>query len=337
MPVAPDAPRTGFPRSASWSEAERPAVTVVTGMSGAGKSTALHALEDLSFFCVDNLPTPLILATLGVCATAGLSRVGLGVDVRIRSFLDDLGNVLDDIPTQSAYGLRVLFLDASDEALLRRYSETRRPHPLSTVEKHEGGAIAVLDGIALERERLSPLRARAWRIIDTSALSVHDLRRTVVTALGGHGQGTEALRMTTRFVSFGFKYGAPVEADLVIDVRFLDNPHFVRELRDLPGTDSRVSDYVLNNPETGELLERVLDLLRFTLPRYEREGKAYLTVAVGCTGGRHRSVAIAQRLADVLAEEGKPAQVHHRDIGKTPSRHSHADLLGGGPRGKGET
>jgi UPF0042 nucleotide-binding protein len=322
-------------RRPSSNDAERPTVTVVTGMSGAGKSTALHALEDLSFYCVDNLPTPLILATLEVCAKGGLSRVGLGVDVRIRSFLQDLGGVLDDIPTKSAYALRVLFLDASDETLLRRYSETRRPHPLSNVEKHDGGAVAVLDGIGIERERLSPLRARAWRVIDTSTLSVHDLRRTVVTALGS--RGSEALRMTTRFVSFGFKYGAPVEADLVFDVRFLDNPYFVPQLRELAGTDEPVASYVLGNPETQELLGHVLSLLRFTMPRYEREGKSYLTVAIGCTGGRHRSVAIAERLSAALSAEGVPSQVHHRDVGRAHTRGSHADLLGGGPRGKGES
>lgn len=328
-----DEPR--IPRRSSSTEAERPTVTVVTGMSGAGKSTALHALEDLSFYCVDNLPTPLILATLDVCAKGGLSRVGLGVDVRIRSFLQDLGRVLDAVPTQSAYALRVLFLDASDETLLRRYSETRRPHPLSAVEPHDGGAIAVLDGIGIERERLSPLRARAWRVIDTSTLSVHDLRRTVVAALGS--RGSETLQMTTRFVSFGFKYGAPVEADLVFDVRFLDNPYFVPALRELAGTDPQVASYVLESDETRELIGHILSLLRFTLPRYEREGKAYLTVAVGCTGGRHRSVAIAERLAAVLSAEGEPSRVFHRDVGRASTRGSHADLLGGGARGKGET
>lgn len=310
-------------------------MTVVTGLSGAGKSTALHALEDLSFFCVDNLPTPLIFATLEVCAKAGLSRVGLGVDVRIRAFLQDIGNVLDQIPSGTVYGLRVLFLDASDEALLRRYSETRRPHPLSTTELNDGGAIAVLDGIRIERERLAPLRARAFRVIDTSDMSVHELRRTVVADLGP--KGSEMLRMTTRFVSFGFKFGAPVEADLVFDVRFLDNPHFVPGLRELAGTDPRVSQHVLGQAEATELVRHILDLLRFTLPRYEREGKAYLTVAVGCTGGRHRSVAIAEHLHEVLAAEGSPSLVHHRDIDRTLAKGAHLDLLGGGVRGKGET
>lgn len=312
----------------------RNVVAVVTGLSGAGKSTALHALEDLSFFCIDNLPTPLIEPTLGECDQGGLTRVGLGVDVRVRTFFHDVGAVLDRIAA-SARDLHVLFLDATDEALLRRYSETRRPHPLSTVEESDGHALAVLDGIRIERERLAPLRARATRVIETTHTSVHDLRRLVVATLGP--ASGETARMRARIVSFGFKYGAPVEADLVFDVRFLENPFFVPKLRDLPGTHADVAEYVLGTREGGELIAKIEDLLAFTLPRYEREGKAYLTVAIGCTGGRHRSVAIAERLArDLARKTDLPIQIFHRDIDRG-SRASHADAFGGGARGKGET
>lgn len=305
-------------------------LVVISGLSGAGKSTALHALEDLAYYCVDNLPTPIVREALDVCTKGGLSRVALGVDVRVRSFLELAAPLLDEIAARSDWALSVLFLDASDEALLRRFSETRRPHPLSTIEPHDGAALAVLDGIRLERERLGPLRARASRIIDTTSLSVHDLRRLVLEMLAPSAD--ERPRMATRIVSFGFKYGMPVDADVVFDVRFLDNPHHVAHLRPLPGTDPRVADYVFARRETGEFLEHARGLLGFALPRYEREGKAYLTVAIGCTGGRHRSVAIAERLAAELRfSTGFPIQVAHRDLSR-PTGPVEADLTGRAPR-----
>ena len=312
-------------------------LVVVTGMSGAGKSTALHALEDLSFFCVDNLPTPLMGQTLSLCKSAGLRRVAFGIDVRVGDFLRDRAALLDVLQGRTDRDVHVLFLDANDEALLRRYSETRRPHPLSTMEgQSSGSALAALDGIRIERERLGFLRANATRVVDTTTTSVHDLRKLVVQMFGPASGQTP--RTVTRFMSFGFKYGMPVDADVVLDVRFLPNPYFVRHLRDLPGTNPAVSTYVLNHEETAEFVRRTRDLLEFTVPRYEREGKAYLTVAIGCTGGRHRSVAIAERLAaDLRERDGREITVVHRDVDRIriADRLSDTDLIGGGPRGKG--
>jgi len=314
---------------------ERGLLVVVTGLSGAGKSTALRALEDLGFFCVDNLPTSVLPETLAACDAGGMSLVAFGIDVRVRSFLGDVGARLDALAGTASREIALLFLDASDEALLRRFSETRRPHPLSTVPEAgaERGALAVLDGVRLERDRLSPLRGRATHVIDTTTLSIHDLRRRIVSSFGP-GAG-EVPRMAVRFVSFGFKFGAPVDADLILDVRFLDNPNFVAELRHLPGTDPAIISYVLDGDETRQFVAKAKDLLAFTLPRYEREGKAYLTVAIGCTGGRHRSVVLADHLARELTRAtGFAIAVVHRDLGRaTPVQIADLDLLGGGPRG----
>lgn len=291
-------------------------VVVVTGLSGAGKSTALHALEDLGYFCVDNLPTSLMPQTIEVCETGGIRRIGLGIDVRVGAFLDGAVPALARIA--EGRDVVILFLDATDEALLRRFNETRRPHPLTAAAARASGSsggLAVLDGVHLERERLSPLRAHATIDLDTTRLSVHELRRQIIAHLGP-GKA-EAPRMSTRFVSFGFKYGIPVDADLIFDVRFLDNPHFVPELRRLPGTHPAVRDFVLKAPEAAELIAKVGSLLAFSLPRYEREGKSYLTIGIGCTGGRHRSVALAEVLADNLRSQVElPISVVHRDVGR---------------------
>ena len=286
-------------------------VTVVTGLSGAGKSTALHALEDLGFFCIDNLPTVMAPDAVSLCASGGIARVALGMDVRVRAFIVEMGSVLEKLA--SAAQLRVLFLDASDEALLRRFNETRRPHPLARQE-HAQEAVAVLESVTAERERLAPLRARADDVIDTTSLSVHELRRTIIERFGPSSGG--APPMTVRVVSFGFKYGAPADADVVLDVRFLPNPHFVKELRPLPGTDPRVAEYVLEKPETRAFLDHALALLTFSLPKYEREGKSYLTIAIGCTGGRHRSVVLAHEIARRLHTDARPFAVHDRDLGR---------------------
>lgn len=318
-------------------------LVVVTGLSGAGKSTALRALEDLGFYCVDNLPTTVLEQTLAACDLGGIHRLALGMDVRVRSFLVDVGKRLDSLATSR--DLAVVFVDASDETILRRFSETRRPHPLSRAsdDRVESGALAVLDGVRIERERLAPLRARATHVIDTTRLSVHDLRRRIIASFGP-GAG-ELPRMSTRFLSFGFKYGIPADADLVLDVRFLDNPYFVPELRDLPGTHPEVSSWVLGRDETQQFIGHARDLLAFTLPRYEREGKAYLTVAIGCTGGKHRSVALAEHLSlDLRAATGMPIAVVHRDVvrgASAPEPAPERDLLpgespaNGGPRREG--
>jgi UPF0042 nucleotide-binding protein len=275
-------------------------IVVVTGMSGAGRTSALRVLEDLGFFCVDNLPpklAPAVVREIG----GELPRIGFGVDVRTGRFLEGAGPALDELIAMG-HDVEVLFLDCADDALVRRYSETRRPHPLAP-----GGD--VMEAISRERERLATLRVRARRVIDTSLLSVHDLKKLLVEQIA---QAGEKPPMRVRIVSFGFKYGLPVDADLVFDVRYLPNPHFVPELKPLTGLDAPVADYVLAAPETKELLEDVEHLLARTLPRYEREGKAYLTIAIGCTGGRHRSVAIAEALGKAL-RTGRAVNVAHRD------------------------
>lgn len=275
----------------------RPMVVVVTGLSGAGRTTALRALEDLGFFCIDNLPTVLAPDAVALCEKGGMTRVALGMDVRVRAFLGEVGGVLSQLEDGGRRDLSVLFLDASDETILRRFSETRRPHALATYGSLTHAA-SVLEGVTVERERLSPLRARATRVIDTTALGVHDLRRQVVAHFGPASGSAE--RMTVRVLSFGFKYGTPADADLVFDVRFLKNPYFVPDLKKVPGTEKPVKDFVLALPETGEFLQRTLDLLRYVVPKYEQEGKSYLTIAFGCTGGMHRSVVLADHVAASL-------------------------------------
>jgi UPF0042 nucleotide-binding protein len=290
-------------------------VTVVTGVSGAGKSTAVHALEDLGFFCVDNLPTPVVASTVEALSAAGLQRIAFGIDVRVRGFLDDAAAAIHALSKPGERNVQVLFLDASDEAILRRFSSTRRPHPLSTTLEpgSEGSAVAVLDGVRIERELLTPLRARATLVIDTTSLSVNDLRKLILEhcAPGGRRQP----RLHTRLLSFGFKFGTPLDADVVLDVRFLQNPHFVPELRPQSGLDEPVQRYVLDSEDARGFVDRAVALLEYCLPRFEREGKSYVTIAVGCTGGRHRSVALADHLAEILS--GKlhlPIEVVHRDI-----------------------
>ena len=290
----------------------RPTVVVVTGLSGAGKSQALHALEDLGFFCVDNLPTVLAPEAVALCERGGMTRMALGIDVRVREFLGAIGQVTKVLDDGGQRDLQVIFLDASDEKLLHRFSESRRPHPLSAESGHEG-ALAVLDGVRIERERLAPLRASATRVIDTTNTSVHDLRRMLIAHFGPASGG--APRMVTRIVSFGFKYGTPVDADVVLDVRFLDNPYFVPGLKGLTGLDPPVVDHVLGAAETREFLGRTRDLLAYVMPKYEREGKSYLTIAIGCTGGRHRSVVVGEALArDLSTPAGPPITVVHRDV-----------------------
>lgn len=306
------------------SSARRPMVVVVTGLSGAGRTTALRALEDLGFFCIDNLPTALAPDAVALCERGGMTRVALGMDVRVRVFLGEVGSVLSQLEDGGRRDLSVLFLDASDETILRRFSETRRPHALATSGSLTH-ASSVLDGVTVERERLAPLRARATRVIDTTALGVHDLRRQVVAHFGPASGTSE--RMAVRVLSFGFKYGTPADADLVFDVRFLKNPYFVPELKRLAGTEGPVKDFVLALPETSEFLERSLELLRYVVPKYEQEGKSYLTIAFGCTGGMHRSVVVADHVAAALDARLQPSAgqprprvevvVVHRDVARS--------------------
>jgi UPF0042 nucleotide-binding protein len=272
-------------------------------MSGAGRSTALRVLEDLGYYCVDNIPPALIPQLVGLLSDVQeLRRVALGVDVRTGRFLEGAGDVLDAL-IAGGHQVELIFLESQDEELVRRFSETRRSHPLAP-----GGNL--LEAIQRERERLAPLRGRAGFIIDTTGMSVHDLRRMLVDYIARGGRRS---RMVTRIVSFGFKYGLPVDADLVFDLRYLPNPHFVPELRPKTGLEAEVAAFVLETPEGRELLQDLGSMLRKLLPRYEREGKSYLTIAVGCTGGRHRSVAMAEALAAALQGAGD-VRVEHRDL-----------------------
>lgn len=280
---------------------------VVTGLSGAGKSAAIHALEDLGYLCVDNLPTVLIptLADLMLGEGATHEAVAVVVDARDRTFLDRFPSVFDALRDRQDLSVWLIFLEASDEALLRRFSETRRPHPLAPTA-------SVIEGILAERVRLGPIKKMSDRVLDTSDLTVHELRRAFRELSDGGGTETQ---LTVTLVSFGYKYGIPVEADLLFDVRFLPNPYFVTGLRELAGTDRAVQDYVAAADTTEPFLDKTADLLNFLIPHYMAEGKSYLTIGVGCTGGRHRSVAVVERLTAMLSGmEGARWRMRHRDV-----------------------
>lgn len=278
---------------------------VVTGMSGAGKSAASRCLEDLGFFCIDNLPAALIpkVAELCVQSEKRIERVALVIDAREGRFLDALFDILVDL-RRDGHQVRMVFLDASDETLVRRFSESRRPHPLAPT----GSA---LEGIRAERALLAMLKAKADLVVDTSGFTVHEFRKLLATSF----LDLPVLpRTVLALVSFGYRYGLPVDADLVFDARCLPNPHFVEQLRPLTGLAQGVRDYVLGAAEARAFLDQMQDFLAFALPLYVREGKAYLTIAIGCTGGRHRSVVLAEELAVRMRETGYDASVRHRDV-----------------------
>ena len=277
---------------------------ILSGLSGSGKSTALHTLEDLGFFCVDNLPILLLPKFVELCrnSTFDISRAALVMDVRERDFLKELEPTLASL-RGTGYNPILLYLECSDDVLVRRFSETRRQHPLS-----QGGM--VIDGIKRERLLLRDIQAMADIIIDTSALNVHQLKQSIESQFVNISRRD----MTLTFLTFGFKYGVPAQADIVIDVRFLPNPHFIPELKPGTGTDERVAGYVLGRPEAMEFVERLKDFLSFQLPLFEREGKAYLTVAIGCTGGRHRSVTIGSLLQQHFSKHRKAVVLQHRDV-----------------------
>jgi len=280
---------------------------IITGLSGSGKSTVMRALEDAGFHCIDNLPPALMPRLLELCAasSAEITKIAMVMDVRERSFLKEYPAIFQSLKEQG-HELTILFLESTDEVLVRRYNETRRQHPLA-----EQGT--VLEGIHKERELLSGLRMLADEIIDTSNLSIHQLRNMISDIFRSAGQRKMHIILT----SFGYKYGVPADADLVIDVRFLPNPYFISELRDLSGNDAAVSDYVMNNETAGKFRDKFFDLVTFLTPLYEQEGKSYLTICVGCTGGRHRSIAVVNRLHAFLSEKNYPVRVIHRDLGKT--------------------
>lgn len=282
-------------------------VTIITGMSGAGRSSAADVLEDLGFFVIDNLPPALIPKVVELArGREEPRRFVLVVDVRSGSFIHDLEGALHEL---REFGIvtRVVFLDASDAALLRRFEETRRRHPLA-------GSEGVIDGITRERTLLESLKGQADLVVDTTDLNVHSLRDRL-HELFGDGAPTEDT-LQTSIVSFGYKHGIPVDVDLLFDCRFLPNPHWIDDLRPLSGNDDAVREYVLDQPEAGAFLAELERLFALLLPAYVNEGKAYLSIGVGCTGGRHRSVVIGNELGRVLRSLGFDARVHHRDLGR---------------------
>ena len=286
---------------------DMPDIAIITGMSGAGRSTAAKSLEDLGWFVVDNLPPALLptLADLGRRTDGRVPRIAAVVDVRSRDFFADLQAAMSAL-TQQGNPPRVLFLEAGDDVLVRRFESSRRPHPLQ-----EAGRVS--DGISRERALLLDLREASDLVIDTSALNVHQLSAKVVRAFEQVGD-SDTLRVTV--MSFGFKYGLPVDADLVADVRFIPNPHWVPSLRPLDGLDQEVSDYVLHQNGAADFLTHYLNVLDVVFSGYLREAKRYATVAVGCTGGKHRSVAMAQELATRLGAQGYDVAAVHRDLGR---------------------
>lgn len=279
-------------------------LVVITGMSGSGKSTAIRALEDAGFFCIDNLPVLLLPKLTELAGGGNIERMALVMDVREGVFLKDAPRVLDEV-RRAGHHVEVLFLDSSDDSLIRRFSETRRRHPLAP-----NGTVA--DGIKAERQELRDLREIADQVIDSSVLNVHDLKRMVQARFSPEPAAGPSLSV----MSFGYRYGVPPQADLVLDVRFLPNPYFVPEMKGLTGKVPKVAAYVLEREETQQFLEKVVDLCRFLFPRYQKEGKAYLTVALGCTGGKHRSVAIAAELTRRLTDDNTRVQLWDRDIEK---------------------
>jgi len=283
-------------------------LVILTGLSGSGKGSVLNTFEDLGYYCVDNLPVTLIptFAELYEGGRGEVERAALLVDAREGAQIDLLPGIYKKLAGEHAATL--VFIEASDAALLRRFSETRRPHPL-------GQGAPVAEGIRQERRRMAPIRRLADVIIDTTKFTVHDLRQVVIDRFQNPGRRP----LLVSVVSFGFRYGIPADADLVFDVRFLPNPHFVPRLRPFSGKDTRVARYIRSFPQTGEFLRRIESLLAYLIPHYIREGKSYLTVAFGCTGGRHRSVALAEVIRNFLQRRGYSAKVMHRDLDKSTS------------------
>jgi RNase adapter protein RapZ len=281
-------------------------IIIITGYSGSGKSTALAALEDCGFYCVDNMPVALLPKFLELVSESHPEIAGLGfvMDLRERGFLDRYQGVFSSL-REKGCELTLLFLQASEQTLLQRYSQTRRQHPMAQGR-------GVLDGIRTERDRLQELRRAAQHVVDTSHYNVHELK-AVISELAQKSRKVSSL--TIHLLSFGFKYGIPADADLVVDVRFIKNPFFVPELKPLTGESPEIEQFVMTDPNAAEFLEKYLSLIDWLIPLYEKEGKAYLTIAVGCTGGRHRSVTIAKAIFKHIAKEPeRKVRLSHRDI-----------------------
>jgi UPF0042 nucleotide-binding protein len=283
-------------------------IVVITGLSGSGKSTALRALEDIGFFCVDNLPVVLLPRFLKIRAdeSKDIANVAMVMDLRQHSFLEKYARIFNRLKDQG-YRIEILFLDAGDDALLNRFSETRRVHPLS-------GRGSVVEGILLERQKLSPLKQMADKVIDTTSINVHQLKDAVQRHFLS---STAAEKLLVLHVSsFGYRYGVPVDADMVLDVRFLPNPHYVEGLKHHDGHNESVRAFVMEDEESRLFMQKLFDLMSFLLPLYEKEGKVRLNVALGCTGGKHRSVAVANKLGAYFLDRNYRVTINHRDIAK---------------------
>jgi UPF0042 nucleotide-binding protein len=283
-------------------------MVVVTGMSGSGRSAALKAFEDIGFYCVDNLPLPLLPAFIDFARRSEEAVwSAIGIDIREKGFAEEFPARYGGLKA-AGHGIEMLFLEASDQALVRRYSETRRPHTLAK------GETPLLDAIGQERKALAEVRMLADRILETTDYTVHDLRQAIERHYAG-GDGGRPMQITV--VTFGYKFGTPYDLDLLFDLRFLPNPHFVPELKPLTGEDERIRDYVIAGPGSQDFLKRFLEFLAYLLPRYRSEGKSYLTLGFGCTGGRHRSVSVGLVVAGRLRDLGYEVIVKHRDIMRT--------------------
>ena len=284
----------------------RTRLVVVTGLSGSGRSATLKAFEDMGFYCVDNLPLVLLSAFVGFAQRSEEAfRSAIGIDIREKGFPELFPALYGDLKSQGC-AIELLFLDASDQTIVRRFSETRRPHPLAR------GTTPLLDGIRMERAALAEVKKLADRIIDTSDYTVHDLRQTIERH---YTAGDAGRPMVITLLTFGYKFGVPYDLDLLFDLRFLPNPHFVPELRPHTGEDPRVREYIMAQPDSVEFLARLQGFIEYLLPRYRSEGKSYLTIGLGCTGGRHRSVAVALMIAEWLRKNGYDVIIKHRDMG----------------------
>jgi len=282
-------------------------IVIITGLSGSGKSTALRALEDIGFFCVDNLPVVLLPKFLDINADTSneITKVAIVMDLREKGFLEKCTAIFSDLKGLG-YQIEILFLDASDDVLIQRFRETRRTHPLS-----ERGSIS--EGIATEREKFTDLRKSANKVIDTSTYNIHQLKQVIQQY---YMTSSQRKKMVINVTSFGYKYGLP-DADIILDVRFLPNPYFIEDLKMLNGNDKRVKSYVLGWQESKSFLRKLFNMMEFLIPNYEKEGKAYLSIALGCTGGKHRSVVMLNRLGEHLSKQGYIVNIHHRDVNRT--------------------
>lgn len=283
-------------------------VVIITGLSGSGKSTALKALEDIGFYCVDNMPVVLLpkFLKIQIEASKEVPEVAMVMDLREKNFLEKYTKIFSRL-TDRGYKIEILFLDASDDSLLHRFSETRRVHPLSV----KG---SVMDGINLEREKLLPLKQMADKVIDTTSCNVHQLKDIVQRYFLST---TASQKLVIHVTSFGYRYGVPADADIVLDVRFLPNPYFIDDLKQLDGHNHHVRDYVLGSEESRIFIQKLYELMAFLIPLYEKEGKSRLNIALGCTGGRHRSVVLANQLGSYFSGKNYMVTINHRDITKS--------------------